>query len=160
MLTNGDLAVSWNEPVAFGVLSPTFVDYEEKLFLDCDKNGRIFKSFDFMAVDEWRHHILQSCNIDMAVYCFNFQGVPKFKYTHDRLGQPGGMALDTHGNVFVCGTTTSTIHILSPEGFLIMLISEGCPKNPINLQLNGDGNKCVVTQANKKTIHVFSVKKL
>ena len=92
----GDLAVSWNEPVAFGVLSPTFVELETKLYFDRDKNGRIFKSFDFMAVDEWRGHILQSCNIGIAVYCFNFKGVPKFKYTHDKLGQPGGIALDTY----------------------------------------------------------------
>ena len=82
-LLTGDIAVAFDDPVAFGIIS--FDDVPEPtekihVYFSHDKEGRELKTFDFMAVDENRSHVIQPCLADKAVYCFDFNGSPKFKY--------------------------------------------------------------------------------
>ena len=64
-LSNGDIAIAWDKPVAFGVISSqiwkcsgkVFRDndglcYCEKVYFTEDKSGRELQSFQFMAIDE------------------------------------------------------------------------------------------------------------
>ena len=74
-LTNGDIAVSWDNPVAFGIL--TFhqpFSFDEKVYFDRDQTGRVIKSFLYMGVDEDRSHVIQPCTIDKAVELDLFDG--------------------------------------------------------------------------------------
>ena len=77
-LSNGDIAVSWKDPVAFGISSLKDYRLEEKVYLTSDQSGRILKSFDNMAIDEKRSYVIQPCYVDKAVYCFGFKGNPVF----------------------------------------------------------------------------------
>lgn len=129
-MKNGDLAVSFENPVAFGVLALNRYSYEEKIYFDRDANGRVLKCFNYMAVDEKRAHIIQPCSVDKMVYCFDFQGIPKFTYSLQKLSCPTGVAIDDEGNIFVCEYSESVIHVLSEEGQLLRLIKDGCQENP------------------------------
>ena len=69
-LQTGDIAVAFDDPVAFGIISfygipvPTM---EKHVYFSHDKAGRELKNFDYMAVDENRSHIIQPCTTDKAV---------------------------------------------------------------------------------------------
>ena len=159
-LNNGDLAVSWTEPVAFGIVSLSFCQLEEKSYFDRDKAGRVMKSFDYMAVDQKKSHVIQPCTVDKAVFCFDFQGNPIFEYRHDDLQQPTGVGIDASGNVYVCDLEKSSIHIMSSTGIPVRVYREGCPTRPLALGFDMDRTTFTVTHdaiyAKKRhEIHVF-----
>ena len=72
-----------------------------------------------MAIDEKRRHVIQSCDVDKAVYCFDFDGAPVFKYTSGELMNPRGVAVDREGNICVCEYKLGCIHVISPSGVII-----------------------------------------
>ena len=163
-LENGDIAVAWDEPVAFGILSGNLwnnsgrvyygvgrgvsrtLPYREKVYFYADKSGRKLQSFQYIAVDEKRRHIIQPCHVDKAVYCFDYDGKPEFKYTSETLEYPRGVALDREGNIYVCETYLGYINIISPEGQAIFAISEGVPSEPISVGFNKNNDTLAVTQ--------------
>ena len=100
-----------------------------------------------MAVDEIRKHVIQPCSTDNAVYCFDYEGYPKFKYTSADLENPYGVALDGDGNVYVCSYSESAIHTISPTGKLIRIIKESCPTNPRAVAFKENGEEFAVTRA-------------
>ena len=148
-LKNGSIAVSWTDPVAFGIIALTYTSglqgYTEEVYFERDKSGRVMKNFDFMAVDERRSHVIQPCTQDKAVYCFNFQGQHKFVYTHSALVSPRGVTCDMAGNVFICDEAKSQIHIISADGTGLRVIKKGCPSRPIAVGLNSNETRFAVT---------------
>ena len=161
-LKNGDIAVSWQDPVAFGMSRFTYSTSVscsvEKMYYDHDAEGRKLKTFDFMAIDESRSHIIQPCSSENAVYCFDFGGNPKFAYSSN-LGLPGGEACDDHGNVFVCDVAKTCIHIISPDGLGIRVIMDGCPKEPLAIAFDASGTQFAVTRKSDpwKCVTFFSL---
>lgn len=97
--------MSWQDPVAFGIYrftcSTSINCSIERVYYDHDAEGRELKTFDFMAIDETRSHIIQPCSSDETVYCFDFKGNPKFAYNNN-VGLPRGVACDADGNKYVC----------------------------------------------------------
>ena len=160
-LKNGDLAVAWKDLWSFSLMSLSRNGvYEEKLHLEHDKNGRQFKTFRFLAVDENRLRIVQPCIVDQAVYCFDFQGNPVFSYTDDRLVFPQGVAVDSHGNIFVCDSKTSCIHVLSQTGNGMQILFEGDQLYwPIAIAFNHDSSECIVTHGGMSN-HLISIYQL
>ena len=114
-LRHGDLAVAWSDPVAFGIITVDEVPVEKVYFCQ-DKTGRQLKNFEYMAVDERRSHVIQPCTLDIAVYCFDLEGNPKFQYTNTELKFPRGVALDKDGNIYVCDYSVQAIHVISATG--------------------------------------------
>lgn len=161
-LKNGDIAVSWQDPVAFGISRFTYSASVscsvEKVYYDHDAEGRKLKTFDFMAVDETRSHIIQPCASDETVYCFDFEGNPKFAYS-DNVGLPGAVACDSDGNVFVCDQAKACIHILSPDGLGIRMIADDCPQMPLAIAFNASGTQFAVTRNSRpwKNVTLFSL---
>lgn len=157
-LKNGDIVVSWNGPVAFGILTFTcslyFNSFKDKVYFQQDAAGRVLKTFEHMAVDENMSHVLQSCTIDKAVYCFDFHGNPKFVYTNPDLHSPHGVTFDIYGNFFVCDVTNSTIHVVSFDGEGLRVVTEGCPNKPISVACRADGSQAVVTHKSEPWIDV------
>ena len=116
-LRNDEIAISWSNPVAFGILSfSKCYRFVEKVYFDRDKSGRVMKSFLYMAVDEGRAHVVQPCNVDKAVYCFDYGGNPKFTYKHPELTRPLGVAIDNDGGIYICDEDHYCIHVVSPVG--------------------------------------------
>ena len=150
-LRTGDIAVAFDDPVAFGIIS--FDDIPEPtekihVYFSHDKEGRELKNFDYMAVDENRSHVIQPCTKDKAVYCFDFNGNPKFKYKNKDNFCPRGVAVDGYGSIFVCDSGNSAIHVISPTGNALCVIqeSEGCPKNPRAIGFKKIGEEFAVTR--------------
>ena len=159
-LNNGDLTVSWSDPVAFGVITGQLGSYKEIVYFTSDKSGRQLKSFDYMAIDEERGHVIQPCSVDKAVYCFNFDGQPIFKYISPELNDPKGVGVDYEGNTYVCDTSMAGgIHVVSPEGNAVCVIKEGCPETPLAIGFSMDKKRFAVTQEKGSyiSVHFFSV---
>lgn len=163
-LKSGDLAVSWTEPVAFGLVSLQYCSVVEYSYFESDKAGRVLKSFNYMAVDEKRSSVIQPCTVDKAVYCFDFQGNPKFEYRHDDLKMPSGVGIDCNGNIYVCDLSNGCIHIISSSGLSIRLHRDGVPEKPLALAFNNDRNTFAVTYGNapfadrkRNEVHIFQL---
>ena len=149
-LRTGDIAVAFDDPVAFGII--TFDDIQEPtekihVYFSHDKEGRELKNFNYMAVDENRSHVIQPCTTDKAVYCFDFNGNPKFKYKGKDNFFPRGVAVDGYGSIFVCDYIYNAIHIISPAGNALRVIqeSEGCPESPLAIGFKKNGEEFAVT---------------
>ena len=150
-LRTGDIAVAFDDPVAFGIIS--FDDIPEPtekihVYFSHDKEGRELKNFDYMAVDEIRSHVIQPCTTDRAVYCFDFNGNPKFKYKGKDNFYPRGVAVDGYGSIFVCDYNNSAIHVISPTGNALRVIqqSEGCPSWPVAIGFKKNGEEFAVSK--------------
>ena len=156
-LNNGDIAVAWDEPVAFGIISSTTCHTQwqlpnrlrviEKVYITEDKNGRPFNHFDSIAVDDWRSCVVQSSNGDSSVYCFDFEGNPKFCYKNPDLVQPNGLAVDKNGFLYICDGETSCIHMLNADGVLVQMIKEGCPASPLAIAIAPDGQRFAISNS-------------
>ena len=163
-LANGDVAVVWDEPIAFGIISSQIwrchgkvlqcdggVSYCEKVYFVEDGAGRKLKSFPSMAVDEKRGHVIQPCNVDAAVYCFDMGGNPVFCYNNDELKDPFGVAIDNDGNIFIVEYIESSI---------ITIVKEGCPQGPLTIEYEKTKNEFAVTVYDTERcdeVHFFSV---
>ena len=152
-LRTGDIAVAFDDPVAFGIIS--FDDIPEPtmkthVYFSHDKEGRKLKNFDYMAVDENRSHVIQPCTEDEAVYCFDFNGSPKFKYKGKNNIFPRGVAVDGYGSIFVCEYiyNNSVIHVVSPTGNALRIIQKlkGCPGRPLAIGFKKNGEQFAVTR--------------
>ena len=150
-LQTGDIAVAFDDPVAFGIIS--FDDIPEPtekihVYFSHDKEGRELKNFDYMAVDENRSHVVQPCTTDRAVYCFDFNGNPKFKYKGKDNFYPTGVAVDGNRSIFVCDNNNDAVHVISPTGNALRVIqmSEGFPISPLAIGFKKNGEEFAVTQ--------------
>lgn len=143
-LKNGDIAVALKGPVAFGIISNDKIP-KEKTYFCTDKAGRELKSFEYLAVDEGRKQVIQPCITDKAVYCFDFEGYPKFKYTNANLKETKGVALDNDGNIYVCSNRDKAIHVISPTGKSIRTVKEGIPSWPLAISFKMNGVEFAVT---------------
>ena len=161
-LKNGDLAIAWKDPWSFGIMSLSRNGaYEETIHLEHDKNGRQFRTFRFLAVGEKRLHIVQPCLVDRAVYCFDFEGNPVFTYADDRLVFPQGVAVDSHGNIFVCDSKTACIHVLSDTGKGLRFLCESDKLFwPIAIAFDDEKSECIVTHGgrSKQAISIYQLK--
>ena len=134
--------------------------YREKVYFTEDTTGRKFKSFQFMAVDEKRGHVIQPCTEDVAVYCFDMDGNHVFCYKNDDLKDPGGVAIDNDGNIFISEYIKNSIHIVSADGIGITIIKEGCPEGPLALEYDKTKSEFAVTVYDEERcdeVHFFSV---
>ena len=147
-LKNGDMAVSWSNPVAFGIIAFSRYIIEDKVYFDRDTTGRVFQKFEHIAVDEERSHIIQPCTSTKTVYCFDFQGNPKFAYMN-KLQLPRSVALDGDGNIYVCDESKSNIHIISPDGTAIRFVKEGCPTACLAIGFRHDRTEFAVSNSNR-----------
>ena len=146
-LKNGEFAVAWKSPWSFGIMSALRNGvYEEKIHLDHDQNGRVFKTFRYLAVDESRQHVIQPCIEDQAVYCFDYRGATIFTFTSEKLVFPQGVDIDKYGNVYVCDSRSSCIHVISPSGEGLSNILEGIDVYwPIAIAFTPDRSEFIVS---------------
>jgi DNA-binding beta-propeller fold protein YncE len=88
-----------------------------------------------------------------AVDAFNFQGVPASQYgTKNGLHAPFGVAVDSHGNIFVSEADGGPIKIIDSKGNITTLDIPAVPSDrepkPGRLIFDYDGNLYVVERAN------------
>ena len=155
-LRNNDIAVLWNSPLAFGIITLTGGSYHEKVYFNKDKNQKTLDSLGFMAVDEARGHVILPSASNHTIYCYDFEGNQKFAY-HDIKIASLGVAIDGNGNIYVCEQIQGTIIVLSPAGILIRLIKDECPPRPLGIGFKEDGKTFAVTQIASLDVHFLSL---
>ena len=84
-----------------------------------------------------------------AVFCFDFEGVPKFTYKHLELTRPMGVAIDPDGAIYVCDRDHNSIHIISPTGEPARILRDEIPDRPVNLLFKRKRNEIVVASDQK-----------
>lgn len=73
-------------------------------------------------------HIVYSNGTTNTVTCINETGQTQWEYKHTRLKSPHSVDRDELDNLFVSGTGSDNVHILSPNGKLIKIIEDiPCP---------------------------------
>ena len=141
-----EIAMSWEKPVAFGIISIQGGTYSEECYFTKDKSGRELKSFDFMAVDRKLRQVIQTCTVDKAVHCFSFDGEPIFTFKNEELKEPRGVAVGCDSIIFVCNSIRrGSIFMLSQNGLLFKTIKEQCLECPLAIAVKG--SRFAVSQA-------------
>ena len=141
-IQGGDIAVAWTDPVAFGIIS-TDEQATARVYFCRDKSGRQLRWFNYIAVDKLRNHVIQPCALDRAIYCFDFDGFPQFKYTSSFLSYPGDVSIDGDGNIYAFDYWRANIHVISPTGKALRIIREG-PRFPRAISFHKDGKQFVI----------------
>ena len=161
-LSSCELAISWEDPVAFGIIVLQGGSYSEICYFTKDKKGRVLKSFDHMAVDKKLRHIIQPCVVDKKVYCFKLDTEPVFAYENEDLTEPRGVAVNPDGIIFVCNRVANgSIHILSEYGLPITIVKESVPTCPLVVAVTKEGAPLAVSQIldSFETIHIIRLVK-
>ena len=161
-LRNGDLIVLWDGPQSVGIITFYCGSYIERKYFKSDSKGNAIRHRNRLAVDEDRHHVVLSWKgiNTAAVSCYDFDGNKIFE--HANIKDPRGMALDGDGNIYVCESQLGRICVLSPEGLMVRIIQEGCPKYPLGIGFSKTGNTFAVTQRKPDFTKVmfFSIEQL
>ena len=155
VMRNGDIVVAWNNPVAFGIVSVGEIYVQTKTYFRKDKTGREIKSFDFIAVDEERTHVIQPCTKDNAIYCFDFDGNHKFRCGD--INSPRGVALDADGNIYILAYGDDSLQVITAAGLQLRKIKT--VNDPRAVSFNKDGDQMTVTKDNSNCITIFKLKK-
>lgn len=163
-LRNGDIAVLWNNPSAFGIISLLGSSYRDKIYIRKDNEGKVIKHNRRMAVAEDRCHVVMvGKNIvdegTKTIICYDFEANRIFEYRNSNIIDPRGIALDKDGNIYLCEHKHGRIYVLSAEGLLSRVIQDGCPISPFAIGFSRKENKFAVTCAYPKyqSVIFFSI---
>lgn len=85
-------------------------------------------------------------------------GELNFNYSAIDLGNAGGIALDQEGNKYVCGTTSNSVHVISPCGKRVKVLVTGeSISYPRAVAFEPREKKLLVTQGDKDIVKIFSL---
>lgn len=100
-------------------------------------------------------HIVYSNGTTDTVTCINEIGQTQWEYKHTRLKSPHSVDRDELDNLFICGSSSDNIHILSSNGTLIKII-EDIPCPAFIKMFKGIDMCCVC--CNWKNIKIYRIK--
>ncbi|XP_063435609.1 tripartite motif-containing protein 2-like [Mytilus trossulus] len=108
-------------------------------------NGKIYYS-DFFDDDD-------------VLHCINLDGTNIFSYQHPELIGPTGVAVDTHGNVYVAGLSSNNVHQLSGDGTLlsIILTKKDGIKYPRGMAYNREKRELLLINQDRKIIQFYAI---
>ncbi|KAJ8302347.1 hypothetical protein KUTeg_021334 [Tegillarca granosa] len=102
------------------------------------------------------------CTYDHTVSCTTMNGDEVFVYSHPELTYPKGMAMDNHGNLFICAYSSGNIHVVSEDGKQsvdIVSINVGKITQPYSIAFNSTGEKIfVASYKENEPIEIYEVK--
>lgn len=100
-------------------------------------------------------HIVYSNIKTNSVTCIDETGQIQWEYKHSKLMIPNSVDKDESNNLYVCGSKSNNIHILSPNGKLMKVIEDiPCPAFIKTLK---DTDMCCLC-CNWKTIKIYQIK--
>jgi hypothetical protein len=93
------------------------------------------------------------------LYCIKPDGEEVFTYSSPDLRDTWGVTTDNHGNVYIVGRYSDSIHRLRPDGTFIDIIlkEEHNIKYPITCCFNRNYRKLYVVNHHGRVISVFNV---
>ena len=90
-----------------------------------------------------------------VLHCITLDGEPLFQYSHDKLQNTWGVAVDIADNVYVCCYNTKTIHQVNSDGKLHRIIVENLPASPFYISFTKDCDKIVLGCYHKVLTYTF-----
>ncbi|WAR31345.1 TRIM9-like protein [Mya arenaria] len=85
-------------------------------------------------------------------------GELNFAYSAMDLGNAAGIALDTDGNIYVCGATSNSVHVVSPNGERVkVLITGEHITYPRAIAFEPREKKLLVTQGDQDIVKLYSL---
>lgn len=85
-------------------------------------------------------------------------GELNFNYSALDLGNAGGIAVDKTGNIFVCGTNSNSVHMVSPDGEKVTVLVTGDKISyPRAVAYEPREKKLLVTQGDKDVVKLYSL---
>lgn len=102
-----------------------------------------------------RGHIVHSNVKTDTVTCIDEKGVPLWKYVSPKLSGPCSVDRDALDNLYVGGSKSNNVHILSSFGSLIRVLE--CIPCPAFMKVSERGDRCCVCSS-WKNIRVYEIK--
>ena len=119
----------------------------------CAKLSSDLSSTDDVALDN-EDNVIYSSYSQHTVRKQDKAGNVLFSYTHEKLNQPYGLAVNRNGEIFVGGHNSNNIHILSRSGELLRIL-EGI-KNPTWVKFQSDTNRLFVMESENLKVYQFT----
>ncbi|XP_076102374.1 uncharacterized protein LOC143071739 [Mytilus galloprovincialis] len=97
---------------------------------------------------------------DDVLHCINLDGKNIFSYNHPKLIGPTGVAVDTHGHVYVAGLSSNNVHQLSQDGTLLSIIlteEEDGIKYPRGMAYNREKRELLLINQDRKIIQFYAI---
>ncbi|XP_071167356.1 tripartite motif-containing protein 2-like [Mytilus edulis] len=96
---------------------------------------------------------------DDVLHCITLDGTNIFSYKHPQLIGPTGVAVDTHGNVYVAGLSSNNVHQLSRDGTLlsIILTKKDGIKYPRGMAYNREKRELLLINQDRKIIQFYAI---
>ncbi|CAG2232975.1 unnamed protein product [Mytilus edulis] len=97
---------------------------------------------------------------DDVLHCITLDGTNIFSYKHPQLIGPTGVAVDTHGNVYVAGLSSNNVHQLSRDGTLLSIIltkTEDGIKYPRGMAYNREKRELLLINQDRKIIQFYAI---
>jgi DNA-binding beta-propeller fold protein YncE len=85
-------------------------------------------------------------------------GELNFNYSAMDLGNAAGITLDKEGNIYVCGNTSNSVHVVSPSGERVKVLVTGeTISYPRAVAYEPREKKLLVTQGDKDIVKIYSL---
>ncbi|XP_061186926.1 uncharacterized protein LOC133195060 [Saccostrea echinata] len=111
----------------------------------------------YVAVTKTEHIVFSTCMGKHSVTAMSDEGDPVWTYSHEKLRHPYGLHIDCDDIIYVAGTHSNNVHILTNDGCLIRII-EDMP-SPVFFLLNRDRNICCMgSKLGNTSIKMYAVK--
>ncbi|KAL3863516.1 hypothetical protein ACJMK2_005270 [Sinanodonta woodiana] len=101
-------------------------DGRQTYYQELDVEG--FSYTNYLTVNNAKTRVYIAFSGNSALYCFGFIGKLVFKYKSKELKNPEGVGVDSEDNIYVLDGDSGHLHILSPEGQALKIITSGIPR--------------------------------
>ena len=88
----------------------------------------MFKSPQYIVLSRDQSTLYVSDYGNDSVTSIDLDGNVQHVYTHDKLVNPRGMAVDREDNIYIAGYGSSSIHIISPQCTTVRVVPYGIPE--------------------------------
>jgi DNA-binding beta-propeller fold protein YncE len=74
------------------------------------------EGFSYTYITSDNNYTYHSNTHTNSVVCYDFNGVKKWCYRNDLLKEPKGITVDSNSNIYVAGSKSNNVVVISPDG--------------------------------------------
>ncbi|KAH3788164.1 uncharacterized protein LOC127842819 [Dreissena polymorpha] len=155
---NGDLVAMTTDPWSRSPIIKVYT-LKGKLTSFYEKNGSgeaLFTYPEHITTDASKEVLYISDSKKNSVIALTLGGCLLFRYSHKDLRCPSGLAVDTQGNLYICGKESNNIHQVTSSGQLVRILLQNEVQSPRAICM-GEGERILLTSVNCDTCNEFLV---